>query len=403
MKARLSRRRLLSSVSAAGVGVWLSGGEGRGAESGTSPNERLNVAVVGCGGQGGENLKIVGEKDAGTNIVALCDVDERLAAAAFEKFPKARRFRDFRKMFDAVHAQIDAVVVSTPDHMHAPISLAAMRAGKHVYCEKPLCWCIAEARRMAETAKQYKVATQMGTQGMADAGSRAGVEIVRSGVLGAVREMHVWTDRAKGWWPQGVDRPAATPPVPKGLDWDLWLGVAPPRPFHPDYAPVPLAGLEGFRHRAAGRHGDPQRGDAVYRAEARASHGGRDRFRVGPQSGNVPGVVDPALRIPGPRRLAAAYAPLVRRREEALGGFVLRTEGARERGAVGRREGLVVFDRMDRRRLAAAARRHSSAATSGRRPRSRVRRAIMPSGSARAKAARRPTATSSTSRRRSRK
>jgi predicted dehydrogenase len=246
MKARFSRRKLLSNVSAAGVGVWLTGAEGRSQDSGTAPHERLNVAVIGCGGQGGANLDIVGDKAAGANIAALCDVDETRSGAAGEKFPKARRFRDFREMFDAMHARIDAVVVSTPDHMHAPISLAAMRRGKHVYCEKPLCWCIAEARRMAETAKQYKAATQMGTQGMADAGSRAGVEMVRSGVLGAVRQMHVWTDRAKGWWPQGVDRPPATPPVPKGLDWDLWLGVAPARPYHPDYAPFRWRGWKDF-------------------------------------------------------------------------------------------------------------------------------------------------------------
>jgi predicted dehydrogenase len=241
MPNRINRRELLRTTALTGIGVWL-GGAGRTAGQEKSPNEKLNIAVIGCGGQGGENLRAV----AGENVVALCDVDEARAAAAFAAFPKAKKFRDFRRMFDQVQRQIDAVTVSTPDHMHAPISLTAMRLGKHVYCEKPLTWCIAEARAMAETAKKQKVATQLGTQGMAGDGSRAGVEVVRCGVLGPVRELHVWTDRAKGWWPQGIDRPQDTPPVPKGLDWDLWLGVAPQRPYHPAYVPFKWRGWKDF-------------------------------------------------------------------------------------------------------------------------------------------------------------
>ena len=178
--------------------------------------------------------------------MALCDVDARSAARAFGQFPKAKKFGDFRKMLDAMHRQIDAVVVSTPDHMHAPISLAAMQLGKHVYCEKPLTWGIAEARQMAQTAKRQNVATQMGTQGMAEDRSRAGIEVIRSGVLGEVTEMHVWTDRAAGWWPQGVDRPRETAAVPEGLEWDLWLGVAPERPYHPAYCPFKWRGWKDF-------------------------------------------------------------------------------------------------------------------------------------------------------------
>ena len=140
-----------------------------------SPNDRLNLAIIGCGGQGAENLKQV----AAENIVALCDVDDERAAEAFKQFPKARRFRDYRRMLDAMHGQIDAVVVAMPDHMHAPISLAAMELGKHVYCEKPLTWSIDEARRMARVAGEKKLATQMGTQGMAYDGSRAGIEVIR--------------------------------------------------------------------------------------------------------------------------------------------------------------------------------------------------------------------------------
>jgi predicted dehydrogenase len=243
MSNRMNRRELLRNTAWAGIGVWAAGSSGTVA-SGQSPNEKLNIAVIGCGGQGGENLNAVGRENQ--NIVALCDVDDARTAAALARFPKAKRFRDFRKMFDQAGRQIDAVVVSIPDHMHAPVSLTAMRQGKHVYCEKPLTWCIAEARLMAETAKKHKVATQMGTQGMADDGSRAGVEVVRSGVLGPVRELHVWTDRAEKWWPQGVDRPKDTPQVPKGLDWDLWLGVAPERPYHPDYVPFKWRGWKDF-------------------------------------------------------------------------------------------------------------------------------------------------------------
>jgi predicted dehydrogenase len=213
--------------------------------------DRLNLAVIGCGGQGAENL----DKVAAENIVALCDVDDERAAASFARFPKAQRFRDYRKLLDAVHGQIEAVVVSTPDHMHAPISLAAMDLGKHVYCEKPLTWGIAEARTMARIAEQKRLATQMGTQGMARDRSRTGIEIIRSGVLGGVKALHVWTDRAAGWWPQGVDRPSDTPPVRAGLDWNLWLGVAPERPYNPAYCPFAWRGWKDFGTGAVGDMG----------------------------------------------------------------------------------------------------------------------------------------------------
>jgi predicted dehydrogenase len=170
-------------------------------------------------------------------------------------YPKARKFRDYRKLFDAVHGQINAVVVSTPDHMHAPISLAAMELGKHVYCEKPLTWGIAEARTMARIAHEKRLATQMGTQGMAQDRSRAGVEVIRSGVLGDITDLHVWTDRATGWWDQGVDRPRNTQLVPTGLDWNLWLGVAPARPYHGTYCPFSWRGWKDFGTGAVGDMG----------------------------------------------------------------------------------------------------------------------------------------------------
>ncbi|HUT89045.1 MAG TPA: Gfo/Idh/MocA family oxidoreductase [Thermoguttaceae bacterium] len=250
MVKRLTRREMLAGTASAGAAAWLAGGIST-LGAGPAPSERLNVAFIGSGGQAAFSL----EHLADHNIVALCDVDERRAAGAFERFPKAKRFRDYRRMLDQMERQIDAVVVATPDHTHAPASIRAMQLGKHVYCEKPLTWCIEEARRMAETAKRHNVATQMGTQGVAMDGARAGIEVIRAGAIGAVREMHVWTDRAEGWWPQGIDRPREKPPVPKGLDWDLWLGVAPPRPYHPAYVPFKWRGWLDFGTGALGDMG----------------------------------------------------------------------------------------------------------------------------------------------------
>src|SRR5262245_21777677 len=176
MARTLNRRQALARLGTAGVAAF---GLHRVPALADPPPDKLHPAVGGCGGRGFDNLQAV----AGENIVALCDVDERRAAAAFAKYPQARRFRDYRKMLDALHAQIDAVVVSTPDHMHAPISLAALDLGKHVYCEKPLTWGIDEARQMARVARAKGVATQLGTQGMAHDSSRAGIEAIRSGVL----------------------------------------------------------------------------------------------------------------------------------------------------------------------------------------------------------------------------
>lgn len=215
-----------------------------------APNEKLNIAVVGCGGRGYENLKGC----AGENIVALCDVDTNRAAQALKEFPNAKRYSDWRELFDDAKS-FDAVVVSTPDHMHAPISITAMRYGKHVYCEKPLARTIHEARFMAAVAKEFGVATQMGTQGVSFDNTRTGIEMLRAGVIGAPKEIHVWTDRPLNWWPQGVERPTDTPPVPDTLDWDLWLGVAPERPYHPAYMPFKWRGWKDFGSGAIGDMG----------------------------------------------------------------------------------------------------------------------------------------------------
>jgi predicted dehydrogenase len=245
-----SRRRFLAQLGAAAIGAGAAPADpARVALS--SVSDKLNLAIIGCGGRGLDNLEGV----AGENIVALCDVDERQAAEAFKRYPKAKQFRDYRKLFDAMHGRIDAVVVSTPDHMHAPISLAAMELGKHVYCEKPLTWGIEEVRKLARIAREKRLATQMGTQGMALNRSRAGVEIIRSGMLGEITELHVWTDRPIGWWKQGIERPADHQPVPPKLDWNLWLGVAPKRPYHSAYCPFSWRGWKDFGTGAPGDMG----------------------------------------------------------------------------------------------------------------------------------------------------
>lgn len=252
MARKINRRKMLQTTGAAGLGVWLAGSQAMAGET-LSPNEKFNVAFVGCGGKGETNLKETAA--LGHNVVALCDVDDKRAGGAFERFPQAKKYRDFRRMLDEMGKQIDAVVVSTPDHMHAPISLMAMKLGKHVYCEKPLTWSIAEARLMAKTAKEQKVATQMGTQGMSVDAARAGIEVLRSGVLGEVSEVHVWTDRAGRLWPQGVDRPTEASPARQDLDWDLWLGVAPDRPYSRAYCPFIWRGWKDFGTGAVGDMG----------------------------------------------------------------------------------------------------------------------------------------------------
>ncbi len=210
-------------------------------------NERLNVAGIGVGGKGRSDVS--GAAGAGCNIVALCDVDESRAASTFKNYPGAKIYKDFRVMLDK-QKDIDAVTVSTPDHTHAVAAVMAMKMGKHVYCQKPLTHSIYEARVMAETAKKHKVATQMGNQAHAGEPIRRAVELVRAGIIGKVREAHCWTNRPI--WPQGIDRPQDTPAVPATLDWDLWLGPAPQRPYHSAYVPFKWRGWWDFGTGALG-------------------------------------------------------------------------------------------------------------------------------------------------------
>lgn len=209
-------------------------------------NEKLNIAMIGAGGRGRGNLDGV----LSENIVALCDVDERLAYSAQQACPNAKFFKDFRKMLEQMRKEIDAVVVSTPDHTHAVAAAVAIRMGKHVYCEKPLTRTIWEARMLRDLARRYKVATQMGNQGTAFNELRQGVEVIQSGVLGKVTEIHVWSNRPV--WPQGIARPKEAMIIPDGLDWELWLGPAPKRPYHEAYHPFRWRGWIDFGTGAIG-------------------------------------------------------------------------------------------------------------------------------------------------------
>jgi len=227
----LSRREFLGSVAAGAATLPFVPGRVLGQAGQTPPSEKLNIAGVGVGGMGASNLKAVESQ----NIVALCDVDDAKAAETYKRYPGARTFRDYRKMLDALGKEIDAVIVATPDHTHAVVALECMKRGKHVYVQKPLTRTVAEARALTEAARTYKVVTQMGNQGASGEGVRLMCEWIWDGAIGPVREVHAWTNRPV--WPQGLDRPKDTPPVPATLDWDLWIGPAPMRPYHPAYHP----------------------------------------------------------------------------------------------------------------------------------------------------------------------
>ncbi len=242
MSSRISRRDVLAEAAAlaAAAGVFsIVPRHALGGPRNIPPSEKMNIAGVGVGGMGAVNLRALESE----NIVALCDVDQHFAGPTIQRYPKAGLYTDFRKMLDK-QKDIDGVLVATPDHTHAVISLAAMRAGKHVYCQKPLTHDVYEARTLAQAAKQCKVATQMGIQGHSMEGIRLICEWIWAGLIGEVREVDAWCSLSYYPWghakwssPWGV-RPKETPPLPAGLDWDLWIGPAPMRPYHRAYHPV---------------------------------------------------------------------------------------------------------------------------------------------------------------------
>jgi predicted dehydrogenase len=254
MSQQRSRRTFIKETVMAGAGLWAAEASWP-AEAPQrrklSANDKLNIACIGAGGRAVDNIKGI----EGENIVAFCDADRRQAAKTLQKYPDAKFYMDYRKMLDEMGKSIDAVVVSTPDHIHAPAAISAMKLGKHVYCEKPLAHSIWEAREMTKVARETGVATQMGIQGHSLPGHRRAVELLQAGALGPVREVHAWSDRPLKWWPQGVERPQGEEPVPEGLDWELWLGPAPKRPYHSAYLPFKWRGWIDFGTGAIGDMG----------------------------------------------------------------------------------------------------------------------------------------------------
>jgi predicted dehydrogenase len=217
----MSRRQLLGSAAAAGaftiIPSYVLGANTSGKKP---PSEKLNIATIGVGGMGGGNTRRCA--DAGENIVALCDVDEKYQGTVkvYNEYPDAKKYKDFRKMLEEVK-NIDAVIVATPDHTHAVAAMMAMKMGKHGYVQKPLTRTVYEARKLTETARQYKVVSQMGNQGHSSEGIRLMCEWIWDGAIGPIREAHAWTNRPV--WAQGIDRPKESPPIPDGLDLDLWI------------------------------------------------------------------------------------------------------------------------------------------------------------------------------------
>ncbi len=231
-----TRRAFLKTAATAAAGVALAGGCARGRVQvrpkprsflAKLPGEKLRIAFIGTGGIGGFHLEHT--RDLDIVCPCFCDVDSTHWKPAADLYPKARRYRDYRRMFDKEHKNIDAVMIGVPDHHHYPATMIAMQLGKHVYTQKPLTHTVWEARQLTQAASRYKVATQMGNQGHAGEGWRLVYEWIHSGALGDIVEVHTWTDRPI--WPQAINRPEGEDQVPSNLDWDVWLGPAPERPY----------------------------------------------------------------------------------------------------------------------------------------------------------------------------
>lgn len=246
-RSTLTRRRFIHSTTAAFL--ILQSGSART----YAANERLNIVSVGAGGKAAGDIQGVSSQ----NIIGLADVDNVRAHGMFNRFPKAKRYVDYRKMLDEMESEIDAVIVATPDHHHFHASMDAIQRGKHVYTEKPLTHSVWEARELTRAAQRAGVATQMGNQAQASEETRRVEEYILDDAIGAVREIEIWTDRAsrgifEEYWPQGVGRPKEKVETPDSLEWDLWIGPAPYRPYHPAYAPFKWRGWWDFGTGALG-------------------------------------------------------------------------------------------------------------------------------------------------------
>jgi predicted dehydrogenase len=243
-RTQVNRRQFLEATAAAVSTVSIVPAHVLAGQGTTPPSDKLNIAAIGAGGRAADVINGVRSE----NIVALADVDDRRAAATYAKYPKAKRYRDFRQMLDEMDHQIDAVIVGTPDHTHSVAVMNAIGRGKHVYCEKPLAHSVHEVRTMAQAARQHNVITQLGNQGHSSEDIRRFCEWVWDGAIGNVTEIHAACDAFKELYSQIDKLPALAErhDVPAELDWDLWLGPAPARPYHPVYVPFTWRGWMTF-------------------------------------------------------------------------------------------------------------------------------------------------------------
>ncbi|WP_235299438.1 Gfo/Idh/MocA family protein [Portibacter marinus] len=255
MQKRNSRRKFIKNTGLSVGGVMIVPRDILGGVGYTAANDRINLAAVGAGGKGFSDIRDAAGYDKMSrkgkeNVVALCDVSTKEASRAFEMFPKAKRYEDYRIMFEEMSDDIDAVTISTPDHMHAPPAMMAMKAGKHVYVQKPLTHDVYEARMLTEAANKYDIVSQMGNQGSSGDDIRRITEWIQAGTIGDVSEVHCWTNRPV--WEQGMKMPEGSVPVPDYLNWDLWLGTAPKLPYHEGYQPFNWRGWWDFGTGALG-------------------------------------------------------------------------------------------------------------------------------------------------------
>ena len=304
----LSRRAFLAAATTTATLLPLRVNAAKVVPRKLSPNEKLNIASIGCGGKGlGDIMNCKHE-----NVVALCDVDLERAGEAFYRLPKAKQYHDYRKMLEEM-PEIDALTISTPDHTHAPAAWMAMEFGKHVYVQKPLTHTVAEARFLTRLARETGVATQMGNQGQSGDGVRETCEMIWAGAIGTVREAHTWTDRPGVVWPQGIPNILEEKPVRPKLDWDLWIGCAPFRPYNIGYCPRRWRGWWDFGCGALGDMGchnmNPSwaalhLGEAwTFTVECLEEEGNNEQ--TGPEC------VQHQVCIPGPRRSGAGRGLLV--------------------------------------------------------------------------------------------
>ena len=249
-----TRRKFLTTAATAAAGFMIVPRHVLGGKGYTAPSDMVQLAAIGSGGKGKGTINNIREKGSNATFVALCDVDDKMAADARGWYPKASYHRDFRKMLDERGSDIDAVIISTPDHTHAIAGLASMQLGKHVYIEKPLAHSIAEVRALTEMAKANpKLVTQMGNQGASGEGIRRTQEIYQAGLIGDVHTVRAWTNRPI--WPQGGKLPQGTDPIPDHFDWNLWLGPAAMRPHNDAYHPFAWRGYWDFGTGALGDMG----------------------------------------------------------------------------------------------------------------------------------------------------